>query len=368
MIVAEKYSLRPNKLVIYNEISRNSKVEIVEELESIKEFESKLDSYQLDMFQKKYRNKIELLKNDYNRQLIVRKKLEKRFHQFKISINAYRNLKDKINWLYYLSNKRTVTTYKKKTIYNFKMCFLTLTLPSTQIHPTSQITKECLNQFFIELKSRIGLENYVWRLEFQKNKNVHYHIVSDSYIDYFLALKIWNRIIEKLGYVSNYKKKYENLSLYEYNKLTNKNNYTEFKTIAKRYYKGKNDNWNQPNSVDVKSVTNNKKISNYIAKYFGKNDSDNIICNDLDNENNSKSLRLWFCSRKLSKLKSVTDYTENCRKEIKIIIEKFAKIKIVLHKYCKVIYYTFEEKNYRIKRIINKYLKEYALELGYKSG
>jgi hypothetical protein len=217
------------------------------------------------------------------------------------------------------------------------------------------------------LKSRVDLENYVWRLEFQKNRNVHYHIVTDSYIDYYLALKIWNRIIEKLGYISNYKKKFENISLFDYNKMTNKNNYYEFETIAKRYYKGKSEKWKMPNTIDVKSVTNNKKISNYIAKYFGKNDDSKSMCNELDNEINSKSLRLWFCSRKLSKLKSVTDYTENCRKEIKIIIEKYAKVKLIIHKYCQVIYYTFENNNLKLKRLIEKYLKEYASELGYNS-
>lgn len=334
MIVAEKYALRPNKLVVYNEVVFNT-------------------------FDNPYHEIKEIIRE--------KRIIKKSFHNFNISVNAYRNLKDKINWLYFLSNKKTVTTYTKKSIYNFKMCFLTLTLPSKQIHPTSIITKECLNQFFIELKSRIQLENYVWRLEFQKNGNVHYHIVSDSYIDYFFALKIWNRIIEKLGYVSNYKKRFENLSLSDYNKKVNKFDKIDFNVIVKRYYKGKRENWKMPNSVDVKSVTNNKKISNYIAKYFGKNDNDKVKCNELDNENNSKSLRLWYCSSKLSKLKSVSDYSENCIKEIKIIIEKFAKIKVILHKYCKVIYYSFESINMKFKRVIDKYLRAYALELGYNS-
>lgn len=40
--------------------------------------------------------------------------------------------------------------------------------------------------------------------------------VTDCYIDYFFALKTWNRIINKLNYVNVYKEKFSKMSLHEY--------------------------------------------------------------------------------------------------------------------------------------------------------
>ena len=87
------------------------------------------------------------------------------------------------------------------------------------------------------------MENYVWRLEFQGNGNVHYHIVTDSYIDYFFALKIWNRIINKLGYVDAYQEKFSKMSLNEYIENSKYHDNNTFDVLAKRYAKGKSVNW-----------------------------------------------------------------------------------------------------------------------------
>ena len=112
-------------------------------------------------------------------------KINKSFHGFELSDNAFRTLKRKINWLFYLSKSKSITTYSGKKIYNFKCAFLTFTLPSTQIEPTKEVTSKYFNQLLTELRDRSKLTNYVWRLEFQKNGNVHYHLVTDTYLDYF---------------------------------------------------------------------------------------------------------------------------------------------------------------------------------------
>lgn len=49
--------------------------------------------------------------------------------------------------------------------------------------------------------------------------------------------------------------------------------------------------------------------------------SDKTKCNELDNENNSFSIRLWYCSRSLSRLQSINDYKEN------ILIDWFELLK-----------------------------------------
>ena len=138
---------------------------------------------------------------------------ETRYHNFTISEHARKTMILKIQWLYFMAKSRYKKSITGKEIHNFKLNFITLTLASKQVHPTAQITKECFNQFMVELRERYKIENYVWRLEFQKNGNVHYHIVTDCYTDFHIVQKVWNRCQEKLGYVTAYQKKHVTIKL-----------------------------------------------------------------------------------------------------------------------------------------------------------
>lgn len=289
-------------------------------------------------------------------------------HNFNISDNAYRSLKRKINWLYYLAKSQHVKTYNGKDIYNFKIGFHTFTLPSSQRHSTKEITQNLFNQMLTELRQRTKMKNYVWRLEFQKNTNVHFHLVTDVYIDYFLVQSIWNRILLKAGYIAEYKAKFSNLSLSEYNKLTNANGKTDFSIIAKRYAKGCAQNWENPNTVDSKSVTNRKNIANYISKYFGKNPSNKSIYNALDTAENSANLRLWFCSRSLSKLNSVTDFCEAYEIDLFSIITNIKNVRTKVFKYARLFYFEFKNCVEFQHKILHGILRDYATKQGYFNG
>lgn len=82
--------------------------------------------------------------------------------------------------------------------------FLTVTLPSDQVHPDKQITRECLTPFIAWLKRSHGIEHYFWRAEAQENGRVHYHILTDRYIRAEDVQAMWNKCVNKLGYVDRY--------------------------------------------------------------------------------------------------------------------------------------------------------------------
>lgn len=298
-------------------------------------------------------------------QRLTSKKIKRESHNFEISQNAYRTLKSKINWLYYLSKSRHRKTYNGKDIYNFKINFITLTLPSKQLTPTKEVTNNLLNTFLTEIRQRTKMENYVWRLEFQKNRNVHYHIVTDTYIDYHLALTIWNRILKTNGYITEYQAKFKDMTLLEYNKLYNSDNKKEFSQIAKVYAKSKSQNWEQPNSVDCKSVISKKAIANYISKYFGKSKDENPISNELDTPENSENLRLWFCSRSLSKMKSVTNFCEAVKYDLFSIVSFCKDVKKVFMKYATVYYFDLQQETGKIRQWFEMILKDYSKKQGY---
>lgn len=291
--------------------------------------------------------------------------IKRDFHNFKISDNAYRTLKRRINWLYYMAKSKKVKTYSGKDIFNFKIGFITLTLPSKQRTCTKELTENCLNQFLTEVRQRTGMQNYVWRLEFQKNGNAHYHIVTDTYLDYFLIRKIWNRILDKNGYIEPYRQKFQDLSLSAYNKMTNKNGKRHYKDVVKSYAAGKRENWSNPNSVDVKSVISNQAIANYISKYFAKDAKHETICNQLDDENNAKSLRLWFCSRSLSKLSTVSDFCDAVEYDIFAIVSFCSDVKKVIGKYATSYYFQLKNFSHNARSWIERILRKYALDNGY---
>ena len=235
-------------------------------------------------------------------------KLERSFHNFAISDNAFRNLRQKVNWLYYLSKKKDIKTYSGRRIFSFRCAFITFTLPSKQKTPTVDITKRLFNHLLTVLREKYAMSNYVWRLEFQKNGNVHYHLVTDTYIDYFAVQKVWNSVLETDGYVSDFAKKHNAMSLHDYVQAHSKGDKSKFEVLKKRYFKGKSENWQKPPSVDVKSVISKDKIASYVSKYFSKSPEGCTICNEYDTPENSKTMRLWFCSRGLSRLKTISDY------------------------------------------------------------
>lgn len=341
--ILPSFSLQPNKLVGYNSI-----------------FKRDYENERLVPIQERSKV-IRINKSVSNNQDNLLKKRK----ELKLSDNAYRTLKKKINWLYYLSKSRYVKTYNGKEIYNFKINFITLTLPSKQRTPTIEVNKNLMNNFLTEVRQRTDMQNYVWRLEFQKNGNVHYHIVTDTYLDYFFILKIWNRILKLNNYIEDYHNKHKDLSLVEYNKIYNPDKKIEFNVIAKRYAKGKSNKWEQPNSVDVKSVISKKAISNYISKYFSKSNNDNPIMNEYDNEDNIESLRIWFCSRSLSKLNTVSNFCEAVEYDLFAMLDGVKSIKKVFHKYAMIVYFDIKSLFGDVRKFIEILLKDYSKRQGY---
>lgn len=85
--------------------------------------------------------------------------------------------------------------------------FLTLTLPSDQVHPDKEVTRRCLTPFLEWLKRSHGVEHYFWRAEAQENGRIHYHLLVDRYIDKEDLQAMWNKSVNRLGYVDRYYEK-----------------------------------------------------------------------------------------------------------------------------------------------------------------
>lgn len=174
--------------------------------------------------------------------------------------------------LYHTKSKKAYNRSTGKT-FTFKVNFITLTLSAAQIHSDNEIKSKLLNQFLIEAHKKWHIQYYIWRAERQQNGNIHFHILTDQYIPWLELRNTWNRIQEKLGYISAF-----------HSRVGHRN----------------------PNSTDIHSLRKIDNIAAYITKYLTKIEDKEPI----KGEN-------WRASKELSNIKGAQiDITDELYKEI----------------------------------------------------
>ena len=189
-----------------------------------------------------------------------------------MSIASSKKLKKAINWMGYLSRDKSVYVKEINKRVKFRLSFITLTLPSSQIHTDREIKNKALVPFLQWLRDKYNVKKYVWKAEIQKNGNVHFHITIDKFIHYQTLRTQWNRNINVLGYVDRY-----------------------------REQSGKF----VPPSTEIKAVKKVKNIAAYLAAYMAGNKMSKG--KKADKEYNSRLIdgRLWGVSSYLAGLKGL---------------------------------------------------------------
>jgi hypothetical protein len=123
--------------------------------------------------------------------------------------------------------------------------FVTCTLSAPQLHCDKTINREILNHFIINLKRHHRVQNYLWKAELQENGNIHYHILTDRYIDWRKLRDLWNSSQERLNYISRFEEKHKH---------------------------------RDPNSTDIHALQKIKNVHAYIGKYMSKDSTARVIC------------------------------------------------------------------------------------------
>ena len=223
-----------------------------------------------------------------------------RLHHGKVSKIARQKVSKAVNYLLFMANDKRLPETEHGKGYMFKIAFITLTLPSKQIHSDSEIKELLLNQFLIELRKYENVKNYLWRAEKQKNGNIHFHILVDRFICWSSLRDRWNRITNKLGYCDRYR---EDMHLFHSSGFKVREdllNSWEYKKQVKAYQHGKANDWNSPNSTDIHSLKHVTKAAAYILKYCTK-----------DEQNANIDGRLWGCSEQLSNISGAVTIEDN---------------------------------------------------------
>ena len=212
-------------------------------------------------------------------------------HKGKVSKVAKRKIGKAIEYLLFLAGDKRLPDTPHGKFFKFKLSFITLTLPSVQIHSDNEIKEKCLNHFLIEARKKWNVRNYIWRAEKQKNGNLHFHILTDRFIPWSEMRDCWNRIVNKLDYVNRYRDEMRKFHEGGFKVRAHLLKNWEYKAQIKAYKKGKANDWNSPNSTDIHAVYKIRDIKAYISKYCTK-----------DEQNEGLIGRLWGCNQELSSI------------------------------------------------------------------
>ncbi|MBA7528183.1 hypothetical protein ES705_20367 [subsurface metagenome] len=232
------------------------------------------------------------------------------YHQGRISSIAKRKMSKSIGYLIHLAKPKRIHKPYHGRNFTFKVNFITLSLSSKQIHTDQEIKAQLFHQFITEMCKRWNVEDYVWRAEKQKNGNIHFHIVTSKFIPWNELRNVWNRIQQKLGYVTRYR---ENRMEWHQDGFNYDPRYGKRWSYAQQrqaYKDGMQTGWDNPNSVDIHSLRHIGNIKAYFIKYLSKNeeftDEQKRMFNALPldeqrkiRENNFVTGRLWSCSNNL---------------------------------------------------------------------
>lgn len=221
-----------------------------------------------------------------------------------------KRLQQAINWMLLFALPKRVFS-KKSWInkagkvchsFSFKLSFITLTLSSEQKHSDTYIKEHMLQPFLLWMQ-RNYKASYVWKSEAQLNGNIHFHITTDVFIHWKSIRAKWNNIQQKHGYIKTFQEGIHN---------------------------------EDPNSIDVHCVKNEKDVAKYLATYCSKKSSitekdwekiqrlnitpqfcwciyDPKLPPQAQNKTWYRRIitgRLWGCSEALSKIKCFLDEEE----------------------------------------------------------
>lgn len=282
-LVIPQMAIHPNSIVLYNSYIRNGS--------------GASESYNTDVWRWKEDREERIINSERKAAGIL-------------SINARRKLNRAIEYLLFASHQQRVRSPLSGKKVSFRLCFITITLSAQQVHSDAYITQELFNQLLVELRKYESMKSYVWRAEKQRNGNIHYHLITNVWINWTSIRDRWNRIQEKAGYVSRFKEKHGH---------------------------------SNPNSTDIHSLRKVKNIQNYLSKYMSKS----VKVEDLETEEQKQKLlvsgRLWSASQNLLNIKGFNLEVDSFIEEMVRRLKTSPEVRIYEDDYFSVLYFDLNE-------------------------
>lgn len=276
-----------------------------------------------------------------------------------LSTHAKRKLNRSLDYMICTSEKKKAFSKLQRKYVVYRVVFVTLTLPSKQVHSDKEITNKLWNQFITELKMYENVKRYVWRAEKQENGNIHYHLLINQFIEWQELRKRWNRITNKLGYVDTYQKQMTEFYQNGFRPSNNPNDKRSIEQQRKAYIIGQKSHWTSPNSTDIHDTRKIKDVKRYVQKYMSKQPEVDLENIESFNENLQVNGRLWSSSHDLANptgLQLTEDWQISDELE-KIVAE--SKCRSYVDTYFSVYYIDFQKLAKLGTGLLYKYFSDY---------
>jgi hypothetical protein len=184
---------------------------------------------------------------------------------------AKKNLKKTIDILMQITEPQKIKHPLTKKLFTHHLSIITLTISSNKIiHPNTSYNK-LLKPFIQYLTKTKNVKHYIWKLEWQKRGQIHYHITMPNVIH-------WQEIRNKWNY------------------LQKKNN------LLNDYYQ-EHQHYN-PNSTDIHKVYKIRNLQSYLEKEFIKSIQNTDPNKSIYTEEEKKlKYKFYDCSNSLKSQK-----------------------------------------------------------------
>lgn len=207
-----------------------------------------------------------------------------------------------------------------------RLSYITLTVSSKTIIPAKECHKKLLEPFLQWLRRTMKVTTYLWKVEFQKRNQTHYHITTPSFIPYQSIRDKWNNLQKQNGLTDDYYKEHghydpNSTDIHEVRKVTNMSSY-----LKKEYCKSI-----QNSQIKVIRTEANYKSSNI------KESPAPLIQNNYRQWKKQRSYKTWDCSLNLKKWKLYTTPATNSIHKAIIELADKGKLEMIDSDFCSII-------------------------------
>jgi len=285
-------------------------------------------------------------------------------HNGKVSLIAKRKIKNGLDYMLFLAKSKKLPNSRSGKKRTFKLNFITLDLSSDQVHSDQIIKRDLLHQLLVEMRKKWNVYLYLWKAEKQKNGRIHFHIITDKFIPWNELRNTWNRLQQKLGYVTRYR---EDRELWHRDGFQFNPDYLprwDYDHQYAAYQEGLRTDWDNPNSVDIHGTRHIINLKAYFSKEIAKNPdpaaperpvekcpvcgglmhtvNGNFCCYSCDFSKTHVSGMLWGCSVLLTHLPGGrTDVDSRIEEELEVL-EKSGRVYVYKARYYCIYYVDYK--------------------------
>lgn len=125
----------------------------------------------------------------------------------KMTLHTAARIRKTIDLFVQISPKKVVWNDVSRCYQNFQLNFITLTISCPDIVPPDEGYKNLLAPFLRQVRT-LGHVSYVWKGEYQKRGQPHWHLTTNCFVNWTWVRERWNNLQSKSGYLDAYRREH----------------------------------------------------------------------------------------------------------------------------------------------------------------